>query len=71
MEGIYHAKNVPLLDGEIKFRINNDWGVNYGDTGLDGTLDQDGDNIPSVAGNYDIELDFTNPDAPTYTITAK
>ncbi len=71
MEGIYHAKNVPLLDGEIKFRINNDWGVNYGDTGLDGTLDQDGDNIPSVAGNYDIELDFTNPDTPTYTITAK
>ncbi len=70
-EGIYHAMNVPLLDGEIKFRINNDWGINYGDTGLDGTLDQDGDNIPSVAGNYDIELDFTNPDTPTYTITAK
>jgi len=71
MEGIYHAMNVPLLDGEIKFRVNNDWGINYGDTGLDGTLDQDGDNIPSVAGTYDIELDFTNPEDPKYTITAK
>ena len=69
MEGIYHAMNVPILDGEIKFRVNNDWGINYGDTGLDGTLELEGDNIPSVAGNYDIKLDFTNPDTPTYTIT--
>ncbi len=70
-EGVYYAYNVTLLDGEIKFRVNNDWGVNYGDTGLDGILDLDGDNIPSVAGVYDIMLDFSNPSVPTYTLTEK
>lgn len=70
-EGIFYANNVPLLDGEIKFRVNNDWGVNYGDTGLDGILEPGGDNIPSTAGTYDIMLDFTNPSVPTYTLTAK
>ena len=60
-----------LLDGEIKFRVNNDWGVNYGDTGLDGILELEGDNIPSVAGIYDIMLDFSNPSVPTYTLTEK
>jgi len=70
-EGVYHANNVTLLDGEIKFRTNNDWGTNYGDTGLDGILDLDGDNIPSTAGIYDITIDFSNPSVPTYTLTAK
>ena len=70
-EGIYYANGVTLLDGEIKFRVNNDWGVNYGDDGLDGILEQDGANIPSTAGTYDIMLDFSNPSVPTYTITAK
>ncbi|MGB5323091.1 SusE domain-containing protein [Lutimonas sp.] len=70
-EGIYYANNVTLLDGEIKFRVNNDWGVNYGDTGLDGILELEGDNIPSVAGVYDIMLDFSNPNVPTYTLTEK
>ena len=68
-EGLYHAYNVPLIDGEIKFRVNNDWGVNYGDTGLDGILEEGGDNIPVTAGTYDITLDFTNPSVPTYTLT--
>ena len=70
-EGVYHANNVTLLDGEIKFRTNNDWGTNYGDTGLDGILDLEGDNIPSTAGTYDITIDFSNPSVPTYTLTAK
>ena len=70
-DGIYYANGVTLLDGEIKFRVNNDWGVNYGDTGLDGILELEGDNIPSSAGTYDIMLDFTNELVPTYTITAK
>ncbi|MDF0715937.1 SusE domain-containing protein [Muricauda sp. 334s03] len=56
---------VKLLDGEIKFRLNNDWGTNYGDTGADGTLDDGGDNIVSVAGYYMITLDFN---AGTYTM---
>jgi len=70
-EGIYYANNVTLVDGEIKFRVNNDWGVNYGDTGLDGILEEGGDNIPSVAGVYDIILDFSNPSVPTYTMIKK
>ena len=70
-EGIYYANNVTILDGEIKFRVNNDWAVNYGDTGLDGILEDGGDNIPSVAGLYDIMLDFSNPSVPTYTMTKK
>ncbi len=70
-EGVYHANNITLLDGEIKFRTNNDWGKNYGDTGLDGVLEEGGDNIPSVAGTYDITLDFSNPSVATYTIIAK
>lgn len=70
-EGLYHAYGVTLLDGEIKFRVNNDWAKNYGDTGLDGILEEGGDNIPSTAGTYDITLDFSNPSVPTYTITAK
>jgi len=70
-EGMYYANNVTLLDGEIKFRVNNDWGVNYGDTGLDGILEEAGDNIPSVAGVYDIILDFSNPSVPVYTMTKK
>lgn len=70
-EGIYYINDVTLLDGEIKFRINNDWGTNYGDTGLDGILEEGGDNIPSVAGVYDVILDFSNPSVPTYTMTKK
>lgn len=56
---------VRLIDGDIKFRFNNDWGLNYGDTGLDGTLDQDGDNITVTAGLYVISLDINNG---TYTL---
>ncbi|MEM6516011.1 MAG: SusE domain-containing protein [Bacteroidota bacterium] len=47
-----------LLDGEIKFRINNDWGTNYGGSG--GTLAQEGANIPSTAGHYLITVDLNN-----------
>ena len=56
-----------FLDGEIKFRANNDWGVNYGDNGGDGTLELNGGNIPSTAGTYNIELDFSDPNNPTWT----
>ena len=71
-EGVYYANNVTILDGEIKFRVNNDWGNNYGDKELDNILDKEDDNnIPSVAGIYDIILDFSNPSVPTYTMTKK
>lgn len=43
---------VSLADGEAKFRFNEDWGVNYGDTGADGSLETGGDNIAVSAGHY-------------------
>ncbi|WP_242157171.1 SusE domain-containing protein [Aestuariivivens sediminis] len=57
--------SVQLLDGEIKFRLNNAWDTNYGDTGADGALDAGGDNIVSTAGHYNITLDFN---ANTFTM---
>jgi hypothetical protein len=69
--GIWVAENVTLLDGEIKFRVNEDWGTNYGDTGVDGILDNGGDNIAVTAGNYIIFLDLTDESSPTYTINAR
>ncbi|MDY0779483.1 SusE domain-containing protein [Tenacibaculum sp. IB213877] len=65
---IWILKDVTLLDGEYKFRANNAWDVNYGDTGADGTLEVGGDNLISTAGTYTITLNFSDPDNPTYTI---
>ncbi|MBU3012227.1 SusE domain-containing protein [Polaribacter vadi] len=67
-DDIWILNNVTLLDGEYKFRANEAWALNYGDTGSDGTLDNGGDNIISVAGTYSFVLDFTDPDNPIYTI---
>lgn len=67
-EDVWVLNGITLIDGEIKFRTNDSWDLNYGDTGLDGTLDAGGDNIPVTAGTYNITLDFSNPDSPVYTI---
>ncbi len=56
---------VKLIDGEIKFRLNNAWDVGFGDTGADGSLDAGGDNIAVTAGYYNITLDLNNN---TYTL---
>jgi starch-binding outer membrane protein SusE/F len=53
--------------GEFKFRLNSDWGVNYGDTGNNGSVEGGGDNIKiTEAGKYKIELNLVNN---TYTKT--
>ncbi len=65
------ANNVPIVDGEIKFRMNNDWAVNYGDDGADGSLELNGANIVVEAGNYDVELDFSDAASPKYSLTKK
>ena len=54
-----------LGDGFFKFRENNDWSNNYGDSGLDGTIEPGGDNIPITAGAYKISVDFNTL---TYTV---
>lgn len=56
-----------LVAGEFKFRANDDWGLNYGDTGADGSLDNGGDNmVISADGNYTLVLDLNNN---TYSVT--
>lgn len=67
-EGVWVAYGVELGDGEIKFRMNSDWGVNYGDDGADGSLERDAANIAVTAGVYDIELDLASL---TYVLTKK
>ena len=46
-----------LVAGGVKFRANDDWALNYGDTGADRKLDAGGDNIAIDAdGNYIITM---------------
>jgi len=61
---------IDLIAGEVKFRANDAWDLNYGDTGADGILDQNGDNIAIAAdGNYTIILNLSDDSNYTYTIT--
>ncbi|MFV8336353.1 SusE domain-containing protein [Flavobacterium sp. RSP29] len=59
-----------LTAAEIKFRANDEWAINYGDKGADGTLELNSDNIkvPS-AGNYTITLDLSSPRNYKYSLT--
>ena len=51
-----------LTAGELKFRANHGWDLNYGDDNADGTLVEGGSNIVvGAAGNYSIILDFRKP----------
>lgn len=56
---------VTLIDGEMKFRMNNDWGTNWGDDGVDGTLEAGGANIVVTAGIY---IATVNMNDLTYTL---
>ncbi len=47
-----------LINGDIKFRLNDGWAWNLGGTA--GSLTHDGPNIPVTAGNYTISLTITN-----------
>ncbi len=62
------SAQLDLVAGEIKFRANDDWGLNYGDDGADALLERGAANIaiPS-AGNYLIQLFLDKPDH-TYSI---
>lgn len=52
--GYWEIKDVTLTSGEIKFRANDDWAINWG--GDTNALTQGGDNISVDAGTYDIKL---------------
>jgi hypothetical protein len=62
--GVYVAYGT-VRTGEIKFRSNNSWTTNYGDNGVDGTLDAGGANIQITAGTYKFTFNSNNL---TYTI---
>ncbi|MEO5905967.1 MAG: SusF/SusE family outer membrane protein [Saprospiraceae bacterium] len=48
---------IELTDGELKFRANNDWVVNWGSGDFPtGTAVRDGANIPITAGEYSIDF---------------
>lgn len=51
--------------GEMKFRLNHDWGTNWGDDGANGTLDAGGANINVTAGLHTV---LFNPFDLTYTV---
>lgn len=52
--GYWEAKDITLASGEIKFRANDDWAINWG--GDTNALTQGGANISVDAGTYDIKL---------------
>ena len=52
--GYWEAKDITLASGEIKFRANDDWAINWG--GDVNALTQSGANISVDAGTYDIKL---------------
>ena len=70
--GVWVANGVKLKAGDMKFRMNNDWSINYGDDGNDLSLEINGANINvPTAGTYDIELNLINTLKPTYTVKKK
>lgn len=66
-DGVWVINKITLTTGDIKFRTNDSWDVNYGDDGNNGSLEAGGANIPVTAGNYKIVLDFSDAAAPFYT----
>ena len=57
--GVWIAEIVPLMDGDIKFRVNEAWDSDFGGSG--GVLQAGGANIPvPAAGNYRIMFDTVN-----------
>lgn len=60
--------DVTLTDGEVKFRENDGWDVNFGDSGADGSLEYGGDNIVVSAGSYTVTLTLDPVNGYTYSI---
>lgn len=60
-----------LFAGEFKFRANDGWDINFGDNGLDGTLDFNaGTNMSiSAEGDYVVEMVLDPVNGYTYTVT--
>ena len=60
---------ISTVDGDkFKFRSNHDWGLNYGDNGADGSMEEGGADIAISAGTHKITLYLNNPHYYTYKI---
>ena len=71
-EGVWDLNGVRLKVGDFKVRADNKWDTNYGDTGANGSLELNGDNIKvTAAGMYDIQIDLSNATAPRIKTTKK
>lgn len=58
-----------LVAGNIKFRANDAWDLDYGSDAANGYLDQGGADIPiEEAGNYTVTMDLSNPPVYTYSV---
>jgi hypothetical protein len=65
--GIWTASNITLPGGEFKFRLNADWGTNWGATAFpSGTGTLNGPNITGIAGTYDVTF---NQNTGEYSFT--
>ncbi len=60
--------DITLGNGFIKFRENDGWDVNYGDSGADGSLDAGGSDIAVSAGTYTVTMTLDPVNGYTYTI---
>lgn len=61
------AMHLTAGGGEIKFRANDGWDINYGLNDGDEFLSEGGSNIAiDVEADYDITLDLSNPNEYTY-----
>ncbi|GAB3539374.1 hypothetical protein GCM10027443_35850 [Pontibacter brevis] len=60
-----------LTPGAIKFRLNDDWALNYGDSDTSNNLlDEGGTDIAiTEAGTYEIVLDLEGEDGPSHSVT--
>jgi len=68
VDKVFVLDRVTLKAGEIKFRLNDDWGTNYGDDKADGVLELNGANIKVTPGTYRITLDFSDAGKLTYRL---
>ncbi|UOR03505.1 SusE domain-containing protein [Hymenobacter aerilatus] len=70
--GTWSAVMTLSANGELKFRANNGWDINYGDNKADGVLDFNADNIkgPAAAGSYLVTLDLSQG-AGNYTYSIR
>lgn len=58
---LWELNSIVLVNGEAKFRANNEWAVNWGaSTFPNGVGTQDGPNIPVTAGTYKVTLNITS-----------